>query len=94
VDELLVASELSQETYDLPGHPIRVRVVHIPSGTFGEASGERWEQMTLISMARAELAEKLSGGGGTAGVPAKISPGPQGPNELGAKAELSGDDAR
>jgi hypothetical protein len=94
VDELLVASELSQETYDLPGHPIRVRVVHIPSGTFGEASGERWEQMTLIRVARAELAEKLSGGGGTAGVPAKISPGPQGPNDRGAKAELSGDDAR
>jgi hypothetical protein len=94
VDELLVASELGQETFDFPGHPIRVRVVHIPSGTFGEAAGERWEQMTLIRKARAELAAKLSGGGGTAGVRAKISPGPQGPNELGAKAELSGDDAR
>jgi lipid-binding SYLF domain-containing protein len=94
MDEPLVASELGQETYDVPGHPIRVRVVHIPSGTFGEAAGERWEQLTLIRKARAELAQKLSGGGGTAGVPAKISPGPRGPNELAAQAELPRDDAK
>ena len=77
MDQLLLAGELAQETYDSPSHPIRVRVVHVPSGTFGEAAGERWEQMTLIRKAREELAEKLNGGGGTAGMPAKTSPGPK-----------------
>jgi hypothetical protein len=91
--DLLLPSELGQETYDFPGHPIRVRVVHMPSGTFGEAVGERWEQMTLIRKARAVLAEKLNGGGGATGVPAKISPGPKGPNELSAQADIPSDDA-
>jgi len=85
-------AELGQETYDFPGQPVRVRVVHLPSGTFGEAKGERWEQWGLIRKARAELAEQLNGGGGSAGVPSKLPQGPRGPHLLSAEAELAEDD--
>ncbi len=89
MDDLgLDPAELGQETYDFPGQPVRVRIVHLPSGTFGEAKGERWEQWSLIRKARAELAERLHGGGGDAGVPAKVPRGPSGPHNLKAEADL------
>jgi hypothetical protein len=93
VDELgLDPDELGQETYDFPGHLVHVRVVHLPSRTFGEANGERWEQWSLFRKARAELAEKLNGGGGSAGMASKIPPGLSGPHVLSAEGELPQDD--
>lgn len=93
MDELgLDPGELGHESYAFPGQLVRVRVVHLPSGTFGEATGQPWEQGSLTRKARAELAAKLGGGGGATGVRAKIPPGPKGPRELAAEAELPQDE--
>ena len=76
----------------MPGRQVRVRIVHLPSGTFAEAAGEEWEQGSLIRKARAELAAKLGGGGGAAGLPAKIPLGPKGPGDLTAESETPTDE--
>lgn len=84
--------ELGQETHSFPDQRVRVKVVHLPSGTFGEATGQPWEQGSLIQRARTELAARLSGGKGTAGVPAKMPPGPSGPHKLAAEVDPAQED--
>lgn len=80
--------EIGIEGYQFVGQPVRIRVVHIPTGLFGEAEGEEWEKRSLERRARAELAEKLGRGGGAAGVPSRRPPIPPSPKQLAEDASV------